>query len=229
MTDTKEKKSSLGQKVMAMLTDENAQSLAKDYSELAVDALIENEAIKSIPVVGTIVSLAKAGHSVHVALWEKKVLQFLSSADGASQNEWSEFAEKLIETEGGTDRAGEVLLHHLERLDDTEKARLSGMLYAAAATGKITIEELKRFCMILDRVYLPDLRDHAAYSSFEGNTHPGREQLVTLGILTFEIAQSGDRQPDVYVNSLPILGNPTRRYNLTPVGKKMLKYIGFLD
>lgn len=185
MEEDKDRKPSLGQEMISTLTDENARSLAKDYAELAIDAISGNEVIQAIPVVGTVLGLARGAMSIHSALWEQKVLKFLSQTDGASKEEWTEFVEKLSSEKGGTSRAGEALLSHLERLDDTDKARLTGMLYVAAARGELTISELKRCCMIIDRVYLDDLDEFAmdVYTAGDGELVEARDAMMFLGLV----------------------------------------------
>ncbi|QDP60157.1 MAG: hypothetical protein Unbinned1312contig1001_37 [Prokaryotic dsDNA virus sp.] len=184
MEEDKDRKPSLGQEMISTLTDENARSLAKDYAELAIDAISGNELIQAIPVFGTVFGLARGALSIHTALWEQKVLKFLSHTDGATEEEWTEFAEKLSNEKGGTSRAGEALLSHLERLDDSDKARLTGMLYVAAARGELTISELKRCCMIIDRVYLDDLDEFAmvVYSA-GGGLVEARDAMMFLGLV----------------------------------------------
>lgn len=185
MEEDKDRKPSLGQEMISTLTDENARSLAKDYAELAIDAISGNELIQAIPVFGTVFGLARGALSIHTALWEQKVLKFLSHTDGATEEEWTEFAEKLSNEKGGTSRAGEALLSHLERLDDSDKARLTGMLYVAAARGELTISELKRCCMIIDRVYLDDLDEFAmvVYSAGDGELVEARDAMMFLGLV----------------------------------------------
>lgn len=184
MEEDKDRKPSLGQVMISTLTDENARSLAKDYAELTIDAISGNEVIQAIPVVGTVFGFARGAMSIHSALWEQKVLKFLSQTDGATKEEWTEFVEKLSREKGGTSRAGETLLSHLERLDDTDKARLTGMLYVAAARGELTISELKRCCMIIDRVYLDDLEEFAmiVYSSGD-DLIEARDAMMFLGLV----------------------------------------------
>jgi hypothetical protein len=58
--------------------DEHLQEIAIELTDTAIDTLTDSELVKEIPVVGTLVRLAKATHSISDRIFAKKVETFIS-------------------------------------------------------------------------------------------------------------------------------------------------------
>ncbi|WP_180904020.1 hypothetical protein, partial [Flavobacterium chungangense] len=51
--------------------------LATDYSEIYIDDLIQNETLKEIPIIKTVVGVIKTGISINKFFFAKKLLSFI--------------------------------------------------------------------------------------------------------------------------------------------------------
>ena len=76
----------------------------------------------------------------------------------------------------------------LERLDDLEKPEVIGRLYRAKLERRISFEELQRFCMIVERAYLPDL---ATWSHFRPGYQVNETAAPHLNALGL-VSQTGE-------------------------------------
>ena len=155
--------------------------IAKDSAEAGVDAMLEDSFAAIIPGVKILEYLVRLPSNVSNELFKRSVMGFIEAGEEAKPEEWQKFIEKLEEQKGGLDRAGDILMRSLANLDDQRKATYLGMIYAAAARRELTISELKRCCMIIDRVYLDDLDEFAmvVYSAGDGLV----EARVFLGLV----------------------------------------------
>ena len=133
------------------------KGLAADFGEISLDALLDDGLLQSIPVVGTVARIYRATISIRDRLFLRKVLLFLREFADFSQAERKAFADRLDADEGSRENAGAALTLLLDRLDDLGKPAIGGRLYLARLNDIISFDELRRFCMILERAHLPDL------------------------------------------------------------------------
>ncbi|NPD47224.1 hypothetical protein [Lentimicrobium sp. S6] len=61
--------------------------LSIDYSEIYIDDLIENETLKEIPIIKSIVGIVRTGIAINQFWFAKKLLTFISSFNDGSINQ----------------------------------------------------------------------------------------------------------------------------------------------
>ena len=68
-----------------------------EYAEIGIDALLDNEVLKGIPVVGTLSSLCKVGYNLHERNLIRQTLAFITefNSGSISQEKLDEHREKL--------------------------------------------------------------------------------------------------------------------------------------
>ena len=130
--------------------------LSSSILELALDSLIENEFVKSIPILGSIVQTGKATLAIRDRLFMRKVCRFLFELQDIPQTKRKKFVSSL-EDKGERRRAGETLLSILEQSDRVEKAALIGKFYRAAINEEIKVEEVTHLSFIINQTFLEDL------------------------------------------------------------------------
>ena len=131
--------------------------IAVDFAELTIDALLDDELLQAIPIVGTVARLYRSSVSIRDRLFLRKVLGFLKEFDDIPKEDRERFVEELDASEGTRAKAGAALMLLLDRLDDVDKPQLIGRLYRAKLEQRLSFEELRRFCMIVERSHLPDI------------------------------------------------------------------------
>ena len=200
--------------------------------EAGVDAALGDSIAAVIPGVKILEFFVKLPSSVSNELFKRSVLAFIERGDDADPEQWEELVNKLEQEEGGLDRAGDVMMRSLSNLDETKKARYLGKLYAAAARKEISIEEMYRMQMVLDRAYLHDLENWQHLISNLPVSTMGAEWLANLGVFrsqsTVMPKLNLGSQNDAVVVTHDASSNLRKTYKLAPFGEKMLKAIGLI-
>jgi hypothetical protein len=137
--------------------NEQLQEVAIDLSEVALDALTDNELIKEIPVISTFVRLAKATRSISDRIFAKKVQTFISSTTHVADEKRAEFHAALQANPNLRRRAGEAIVLALDRADDLQKTAIIGRLYSHFVAGEIPFDVLRRLLVAVDRAFIDDL------------------------------------------------------------------------
>ncbi|MEG9625242.1 hypothetical protein [Pseudomonas guariconensis] len=127
-------------------------SVAKEYFELGIDALLDSDAAKSIPVINTIAGIFNATLSVRDHIFGGKLLRFLVQLSEISEEERNEMLRKLGENDKFAGRVGEAIIEILDRMESAKKPELTAKCFAAFARKDITFEELSRILFALERI-----------------------------------------------------------------------------
>lgn len=131
--------------------------LGGTIGDIALDSVITSGALDGVPVVGTLVSIARSGAAIRDLVFQRKVIAFLTSfAKESDPTSRKEFVRKIEEEDDGQ-RFGETILLLLERMDDLSKPVIVGRLMAAAARGDMSLKEGLRLSRIVDRAFIEDL------------------------------------------------------------------------
>ncbi len=77
MNDENHEKDALGASLIKTIYDPHLTKIIQDYGELAIDALIQDDLLKEIPVIGTAVRLTKMGIAIRDRNFLKKILRFI--------------------------------------------------------------------------------------------------------------------------------------------------------
>ncbi|MEM7311313.1 MAG: hypothetical protein AAF682_31895 [Planctomycetota bacterium] len=129
-----------------------------DLFEIGLDRVMAEGIARDLPIVGSLIGLAKAGIGARDYLFFKKVARFLSQVSGVSPEQRREFVDSMSSSE--FDRAAQHLLLYLERLDSLEKADWLGKAYRAFMLNEIDLRKLQYFTHYLDRVFILVLADY---------------------------------------------------------------------
>ncbi|OKH88090.1 hypothetical protein [Thalassospira sp. TSL5-1] len=162
-------------------------------AEGGIDALFNDYVLALIPGASFAKLVLKLPKTLHNRLFERALIGFLSAGDDVDHEEWAAWVRKLEQKDGGLDRAGQILLRTLSAIDDAEKARYLGMIYAAAAKQQITIDDMFRMQMVLDRAYLPDVANLALQVHHStGGLPSATEAMIFLGLVSREFGTTMD-------------------------------------
>jgi hypothetical protein len=140
--------------------------LSEDYAEIGLDMLLENEAFKQVPVVKTIVGLAKGSLAIRELVFARKLAVFLSQFHKGTHKEQdrSELLYKLQADPKKRDRIVEQIIVMNERYVDSSKSVIHANLLIAHLMEKLTWEELSDLLVNLDSLHPKSIRrlsDHA--------------------------------------------------------------------
>ena len=123
-----------------------------ELAEVGIDQLIEEGFARDIPILGTVVGLARIGLSIRDLQFMKKLHRFLAEIQTVPQKERQKFVDKMNEEEGFEARVGEDLLLLLERLDSMKKPQMVGRIFKAWLEGRIDEDTHQRLQHSVDRI-----------------------------------------------------------------------------
>lgn len=132
--------------------------IVADYAEIGLDALLDNEVLKEIPVVKTLSSICKIGYNLHERNLIKQTLTFVKefNSGSISQEKLTEHRKKLEENpKEAEEELGRILIilgKHVEQL----QSQVLGSFYASYVKGAISWE---KFCELSEanrRMFISD-------------------------------------------------------------------------
>lgn len=115
------------------LTDSELQSVVVDGMEVTLDAVLSEGPLRDVPIISTLVGVAKTGHRVSEELFLRKLVRFLQGIEGVPLRE----RRKLSGRPDDLHDLGEDLLLAIERLDRVQKPRILARFFAAYVQGEI--------------------------------------------------------------------------------------------
>jgi hypothetical protein len=158
--------------------------LGQDIVKLTLDEVLDDEFVRSVPIVGFVAKFYKSAVSIRDRVFLLKVISFLHELEGVPRQDRERFVEELAREAGSSARAGAALTLALDRYDDLEKPKIAGRFYRAKIEGRISFQQLWRYCMIVDRAHLPDLIDLSRLKDGEHVNPLAGPYLQALGVVT---------------------------------------------
>lgn len=126
--------------------------LTVDITESLFDQLLQEGLLRDIPVVSSLVNLAKAGVDAANYLFLRKTIRFLLHLKDVPEEERRRFVDQLDTDEKLKRRVGENLFLLLHRLDDMQKPELLGRIFRAFVVGKIDYVTYQKLSTTVDRI-----------------------------------------------------------------------------
>lgn len=171
------------------LKQEVAESLS-EYVEIGLDMVLENEILKEIPLLSTVVSVFKIGNTVKERFHIKKLVLFLDTINrGIPDEEYGFYREKIQDNRTFREKEVEYIILLLDHLFEENKARNVGKLYLSYLDGLIKWEEFQSITSLLDKIIPQDIEklwslrnlDKAPFT--EKSTNSSIQRLIGAGIV----------------------------------------------
>jgi hypothetical protein len=140
------------QSLIQTIANSELGDLGVDLTETLIDQLLEEGFLRDLPIVGTVVQLAKVSIDIANYLFLKKTLLFLYSLKTVPEQQRRDFAQKLDSSEKLRKQVGENLLLALHRLDDMQKPALLGRVFGAYINGQVSLEDYQKLATAIDRI-----------------------------------------------------------------------------
>ncbi len=162
---------------------EDLIDLVVDIGEAVLDQSFDDGVFRDIPVLGSLVGIAKVAHSVPERILAAKVRRFLKVLSEVSPDDRARFSSML---DGDPDRRrmlGEIVLLSIERSDRLEKAELLAITLLAYIRDEITAVEYRKMCAGILQADLDILHEFLAIIDADPSHNPKHlkwefEQLV---------------------------------------------------
>ena len=203
-----ENSNNLEGKLVASFEAKELAGLVTDYSELGLDSILDDGIVKDIPILRTLVGLAKIGFNVRDRIYIKKLMSFLAQVGQTTQGQREEFVNKSC---NDVKRFEEAVMLILEQADNMEKPILIGKIFKACILGIITYENALVLSSMVNKSLWQDLQAMFA----DNYTDENRIRLANSCILDMSIRR---------VNTMPSSSTAdTFRFTANSHAKMLIK------
>jgi len=133
-----------------------SMDLTVDYAELALDSFLDNEIIKEIPIVKSVVGIIKGGIKIREIHFAKKLLTFLKEFHSAKLDESirMEFQKKFKTDTKYRNSVVEQIMILNERVLEIEKSKILANLFASHLNNKFGWEVFLSLSYCVERLNL---------------------------------------------------------------------------
>ena len=168
------------------------KDLIKDYLELGVDGLSNNELIKQIPIVKTLTGVINISSYLKEQNLMKNMQLFITELNSGKINEkkLAKYKNKLDNNPKYAKKELGRMLILLDKTIDEDKAIIFGKIFKSFVNCEITWEEVIEFTEITDRLFIYDISLLKIlwknnYKEYEENREDAFriERIYSLGIL----------------------------------------------
>lgn len=169
----------------SILSDSGITDILIDLGEDYFDSLTESDVLKEIPVIKSLIAVAKLGSGIRDKILQRKIVDFIKSVHDKNIKIDPNFKTKFESNAEFKQKVNQQVILILERIDDLEKIPLLTKAFGALLSGQIEFDDYRRLSSAIDRCYLPDLK----YLTLEGVSSRGQidrrviESLFNSGLL----------------------------------------------
>jgi hypothetical protein len=179
-------KNILSESLQITLSTKSLNAISAEYLELGIDTLIDNELIKSIPIIKTISGLYKFSKSAQEYFLTKKIVRFLFKIKDVSQDEIQKTLLRIDSKKSHRIELGEHIVLLLDKFENIYKSDLLGNAFKMYLKQQLTIDEFLRASHIIEKSYYDDLLKLEVIDKKSKVNKITLENLISLGLLSLK-------------------------------------------
>ena len=141
------------------LLDPSLSDVIMDMAELGIDSCLEDGAFKSIPIVGTLIGVAKTGQHLYDRNLLRQTLEFIKAVNAGtiSHEKLDQYRMKIhSDRKKAEEELGRALII-LNSTVDTQKSRILGRLYRNYVDQKINWQLFCELSDVVSWLFVADL------------------------------------------------------------------------
>lgn len=181
-----------------------------------------------IPIISTVSTIYKTGHSLTSAFNLRKMAVFINNSNNStSDDERNKYLKDYEQNKRKYDEQISYLIMILERYMNLRKAKFLSKIYLAFLRNKITWIEVCKYGETIDR-FLPGdydmLKKSAEYSTLYDRETDTIQRLISLGLVIEEIRKSNVKHKEgtVIIDDPEDMEKKERNYVRTEYGSKLV-------
>lgn len=166
---------------------ETIHDIVTERSESFIDTLTDNELVKQIPCIKTLIALREDTLSYLEKRKRKQIIEFLKNCNELSAKDITSFMNKHIKS---TEKTGERILDSVLSMNLIDKAALAGRLYSKVVSRDTNYEDYFRLAQIIQNCFYEDLyaltffKDNVEFTNDGNHCSPlSISNLFHLGLL----------------------------------------------
>jgi hypothetical protein len=128
--------------------------LSVDYSEIYLDDFIENEALRELPIIKSVVGVIKGGITINQFWFAKKLLTFIREFNQKTidPENLQKFRSRISSDAKFGKKAAERLMVFIDRNIEITQTIITSNLFAAYVNGKMSFEQFNNIVATLDNL-----------------------------------------------------------------------------
>lgn len=141
-----------------MAIKEDLVPVVAENAEALLDGLTDNELVKGIPIINTVVGLVKTGKGVSDYLFAKKINTLLVSLNEAKPEDKQKVKE-FAQNDKNSAKLAEHILNLVNKMTDKGKAEIIANVFLGYLNEEINESNFRRALDIIDSIFIDDLLD----------------------------------------------------------------------
>lgn len=187
---------------LALTTIDEATDVAVDVANDASSLLLSavGECVSCLPVGSIIKALGNGYMSYSTYRFFQKMGKFLSAVkENSSKEETEAFLDSIADRD---EDVSEYMLAVLDKSESKEKARMLGIIYAAAVRKTIDIYTMLRLSSIVEKGFIADFRRLPEFTKPQDEVSDASNTFVNLGLIDNEPGGRWLNNPRTELNTL---------------------------
>lgn len=173
----------INESLTTTITRSGGADILSELGEIALDDIIDNEAINQIPIIGTLRGMFKIANSISNYLFLRKLLKFLQNLGSFSAEDRHRVSKKINDGNQYAEKVGTRLLEIIDKLDDIDKTKIVARLFRVYLLEQITYEKFIRYTSVVNRAILFDLRRLKELTKADTLSSTDAGTLLGLGLI----------------------------------------------
>jgi hypothetical protein len=210
------------------IKNSDLQNVTADLAETFIDSMLNDGILKDIPVLGTIVGLARSTISLKDRLFLRKVMHFLNEISSVPPEEREAMISQVDSSDSFKIKVGEKLLYIVDKCEDHKAASQIAKLFCSFLKGLISYSDFLRGSRIINSIHFEDLElflkeSKTAIETIEKNSEDPlsefQHRLINVGLCSMSIDTINIRDQDDWkmTNKYIVEGGKTN-VHLTKIG-----------
>lgn len=138
--------------------NESFQDLFADLTEVGLDTLQENEIIKEIPILGSVVNIARGVNSYRERVFLNKIKIFVEKIGTTTEEQRKRLVDESQKSEQSKSRLGDAVFTTIEQSDSVFKIELMAVAFEAFLKKEFDEYYLRSLSHIIKNTFSDDLR-----------------------------------------------------------------------
>ena len=211
---------------MGTIIKDETESVLSDFSELCLDAFLNDGLLKEFPIVSSVVSVYKIGHSVKELSYIRKLIKFL---DGLNKGNIDEKAKQLYigritKNKRTFQHELEYVLMLIDRIISDQKIQYLSKAYVSHINGEIDWTLFCQYSEIIDR-FLPGDAEYMRDNFLHEPNHGDMEKSAILRLQGLGLV-SPISKPGAYdIDGNVIVTKKDDTFELTAFGVTLAKIL----
>lgn len=172
----------VGAAIVKGICNPETKDVAIDLADFEISALFDENVLKEIPALKTVIACRKTWTAIRDQLFLRKVAGFLAACPRFTNEEKEIFIKTHLNDAQKTDELGDKLVLILDRLDDLGKPQMLAKFFAAFVRGQIDLETFRRLAVAVDIGFIEDLKNFVGHCSFTVDNYLATN-LVRTGLV----------------------------------------------